>query len=72
MGGKANLRSLLEHDDLITAVCQRNGVDAQVMRELLSLEERYPNLHGWGARPALRRSIAEIIDGSSQGKPGSE
>lgn len=66
------MRSLLEHDDLIMAVCERNGVDPETMRELLSLEEDFPNLHGWGARPALRRAIAKIVDGSLEGKPQTE
>lgn len=45
----------------IDGVAASTGVDAALIVELLALESRHQNLHGWGARPQLRREIAEII-----------
>lgn len=56
--------SLLDHDDLIVAVSQRNGVKPELVRALMELEARFPNLHGYGARPALRREMMKIIEES--------
>ena len=51
-----------DYRDVIDGVAARTGVSADLIVELLNLEFRHQNLHGWGARPALRREIAEIID----------
>lgn len=60
--GGTRLTTLLQYDDVITSVCERNGVDPELVRGLLRLEARYPNLHGWGQRPALRRDMAALVD----------
>lgn len=56
------LKGLLQHDDVIVSVCERNGMDPDLVRALLALESSFPNLHGYGMRPALRREMARIID----------
>ncbi|WP_373461873.1 DNA modification system-associated small protein [Sphingomonas sp. SORGH_AS_0879] len=43
-------------------VSSRHGVPVRVLRRLLALEDDHRNLHGWGARPALRRDIAAVIE----------
>lgn len=61
---EAPARSLLQYSEEIQAVCAANGVSADLVRRLLGLEERYPNLHSWGARPRLRREIAQLLEES--------
>lgn len=51
-----------DYRDVVEEVATRTGVQADLIVELLNLEFRHQNLHGWGARPALRREIANIID----------
>lgn len=62
------LKGVLEHDDLIVSVCARHGTDPDVVRALLALEADFPNLHGWGQRPSLRREMARIMDASFAGE----
>ncbi len=66
------MTTLLQYDDVITAVCERNGVDPELVRDLLRLEAKYPNLHGWGQRPALRRQMAALIDAAIGAGPPDE
>lgn len=58
--GMVKSNDILEQQ--IELVSSRNGVSAGTMRRLLALEEDHPNLHSWGARPALRRDIDAIIE----------
>jgi hypothetical protein len=51
-----------DHRELIVKVARVNGVAPELVEELLALEPQHANLHAWGARPALRRCLAEIID----------
>ena len=51
-----------EHRTLIDRVAAENGVSSDLVMSLLNLEATHANLHGWGARPALRREITQIID----------
>jgi hypothetical protein len=51
-----------DYRDVVEEVAARTGVQADLIVELLNLEFRHQNLHGWGARPALRREIAAIVD----------
>ena len=51
-----------DYREVIDEGAARMGVPADLIVELLNLEFRHQNLHGWGARPALRREIAAIID----------
>lgn len=55
-----------EYRDEIEEVATRMGVEAELIVELLNLQYRHQNLHGWGARPALRREVATIIDRAFQ------
>ncbi len=51
-----------EYRDVVIEVAGKTGVPPELMIELLDLEPDHQNLHGWGARPALRRAITTIID----------
>lgn len=62
-----------DYRNVVEEVAARTGVQADLIVELLNLEYRHQNLHGWGARPALRREIAAIIDRAFQhAAPGGE
>ena len=54
-----------EHDNLIRKIAENNGVPVELIRQILELEPKYRNLHAWGARPALRRALAELVDAAS-------
>ncbi len=56
----ATSQEILEKQLFIAA--DANGVPTETLRRLLALESNHQNLHGWGARPALRRAIAAIIE----------
>lgn len=51
-----------EHDNLIREIAENNEVPVELIRQILELEPRYRNLHAWGARPALRRALVELVD----------
>ncbi|PZW40409.1 hypothetical protein C8P66_12448 [Humitalea rosea] len=51
-----------EYRDVVEDVARKTGVSADLIVDLLNLERRHQNLHGWGARPALRRDISAILD----------
>ena len=51
-----------EHSDLIRQIAENNGVPVELIRRILELEPNYRNLHAWGARPALRRKLAALVD----------
>ena len=51
-----------EHSDLIRQIAENNGVPVELIRQILELEPKYRNLHAWGARPALRRDLAALLD----------
>lgn len=51
-----------EHSDLIREIADNNGVPVDLIRQILELEPNYRNLHAWGARPALRRALAALVD----------
>jgi DNA sulfur modification protein DndC len=48
--------------DLLEDVAARFEVAPDVLTRLLQLEAEFRNLHAWGARPAFRSRIAEIVD----------
>ena len=50
------------YDEIIRAVADRNEVSFDLVKKLIALEEDHGNLHGYGARPALKRAVNEIID----------
>lgn len=54
-----------EHDNLIREIAQKNGVPVELIQQILELEPKYRNLHAWGARPALRRALVELVDAAS-------
>ena len=54
-----------EHDSLIREIAESNEVPVDLIRQILELEPRYRNLHVWGARPALRRALVELVDAAS-------
>jgi len=51
-----------EYRSAVEAVALQTDLPVELLVELLDLESRHQNLHGWGARPALRREIATILD----------
>lgn len=51
-----------EYRDTVSDIAAKSGLSEDLLVSLLDLELQYPNLHGYGARPALRRSIAEILE----------
>ena len=51
-----------EHSDLIRRIAEENEVPVELIRQILELEPKYRNLHAWGARPALRRALATLVD----------
>ena len=51
-----------EHSDLIRKTAEDNAVPVTLVRQILELEPEYRNLHAWGARPALRRALAALVD----------
>lgn len=53
-------------DQQLASVCARHNVPEAVVRQILALETSHQNLHGWGARPALRRDINQIVDAALQ------
>lgn len=53
-----------QRQKIIAEVASANGVSAHILSNLLALETEFDNLHAWGARPALRRRMAELIDES--------
>lgn len=58
------------YDDLLAKVCAANQVPEDIVRQILALEAKHQNLHGWGARPALRRDIEAIVDAALQANAG--
>ena len=51
-----------EHSDLICQIAKEHSVPVELIRQILELEPMYRNLHAWGARPALRRALAALVD----------
>ena len=51
-----------DHSDLISRIAKSNAVPVGLIRQILELEPTYRNLHAWGARPALRRALAALVD----------
>ena len=51
-----------EHSDLIRQIAEDNKVPVELIRQVLELEPKYRNLHAWGVRPALRRTLATLVD----------
>ena len=53
---------LTDRAGIVEDVCAETGVDAGLVMRLLALEDGHRNLHGYGARPRLRRAAEQIID----------
>ena len=58
-----------EHIDLIREIAENNEVPVELIRQVLELEPEYRNLHAWGARPALRRALAALVDDALSSGP---
>lgn len=52
----------VEYRDAVNAAAEKGEAPVEVLLELLQLENVHTNLHGWGARPALRRDVERILD----------
>ncbi len=52
-----------EYRDTVAEVAEKSGLPTEFLTALLDLELQHPNLHGYGARGALRSSIAQILEG---------
>ena len=53
---------LTDRERIVEEVCSETGVDASLVLTLFSFEDGHRNLHGYGARPKLRRAAERIID----------
>lgn len=51
-----------EHSQLICQIAESHSVPAELVRRILELEPTHRNLHAWGARPALRRALAALVN----------
>lgn len=47
---------------IIADVCAEEGVDQSFIMALLDLETQHGDLLAWGAKPNLRRDVAEIVE----------
>jgi len=47
---------------IVRDICDRSGLDADLIFRLLELETKHRDLLAWGARPNLRRDIAAIFE----------
>lgn len=47
---------------IVREICDRSGLDADLVFRLLNLETKHSDLLAWGARPNLRRDIAAIFE----------
>ena len=62
---------LTDRERIVEEVCGETGVDPALVLSLLALEDGHRNLHGYGARPRLRRAAEKIIDDAqSNGRGG--
>jgi hypothetical protein len=52
----------VEYRDAVIAAAEKGEAPVDILLELLQLENVHTNLHGWGARPALRRDMERILD----------
>jgi len=53
---------LTDRERIVEEVCGETDVDPALLLALLALEDGHRNLHGYGARPRLRRAAEQIID----------
>lgn len=53
---------LLQYADVIAEVSAANEVSGELLLQLVKLEPEHRNLHGYGARPKLRRAIEAILE----------
>lgn len=60
---------LTDLERIVGEVCGETGVDPALVLSLLALEDDHKNLHGYGARPKLRRAAERIIDTASADRP---
>lgn len=51
---------------LIVTAAAKNEISAEVIEELLDLEDDFKNLHVYGARSRFRSRINEIIEAALQ------
>ena len=58
-----------EHSDLIRQIAESNEVPVELIWQILELEPEYRNLHAWGARPALRRALAALVEDALSSGP---
>ncbi len=56
-------------DRIVREVAAEQNVDPELLIRLLRLEEEHSELHGWGARPRLRRAAEQILDAALAAKP---
>lgn len=61
-----------EYRVTVAQVAKKAGLSEDLLIELLNLEFQHPNLHAYGARPALRREIAKIIEAAFEKEDGAK
>tara|TARA_R110000744_G_scaffold353450_1_gene459812 strand:- start:242 stop:424 length:183 start_codon:yes stop_codon:yes gene_type:complete len=49
-------------ESLVEQAAEENDVDPDVVRALMALEERFPDMAVWGSKAGLQRAIAKIIE----------
>lgn len=64
-GNASSMTRLTDRERIVREVCDDTGVDPALVLDLLALEDGHRNLHGYGARPKLRRAAERIIDTAS-------
>lgn len=51
-----------EDSNLISDVAERNEINEETVLELLSLEDEFPDLNAWGAKPLFAERVRGIIE----------
>jgi hypothetical protein len=57
-----SVEDFISREAIIRSVSEEQGVDPDLILELLALEPQHSNLHGYGARARLRRAAEALID----------
>lgn len=57
-----------EEAKLVDQVAEAHEVPASLLRELLALDEEFPNMNAHGARPRLQRRVSQVIDAALEPK----
>ena len=70
MSDRIEGKRLNDLDRIVREVAAEQAVDPELLIRLLRLEEEHRELHGWGARPRLRRAAEQILDAALAARRG--